>query len=310
MRDCVPREVPLRDPSAFRILVLGDSFTEGVGTAWKDTWTRRAEVALNDPLRSPPVRVLNGGVASYAPVLELVTLRELLARGLAVDLVVVAVDVSDPQDEVFYRTFLGERYEALIDGREAAFFSDAFVRLHGASAVFRRAAHKWSTWTAERRAAHLWRDGYYPDRNAWMQDEELQRRWGNEGVKLLRANLTRLVATARDAGSAVVLVTYPWPDPEHRGPVPSPVREAMHAVSREADVPLLDLHPAFEALEDFGAHFIPDDVHWNARGHALVGRSLATFLSDEGLVPPASKSASGARNRASEEQPTCGPGSS
>jgi hypothetical protein len=90
------RDREVRDLSAVggrpRVLLLGDSFTEGM-TPWKDTYA--AMLAA----RFPQYEILNGGVIGYSPSTYLNTARLLLQKGIQFDEVIVFVDISDVQDE-------------------------------------------------------------------------------------------------------------------------------------------------------------------------------------------------------------------
>lgn len=95
-RDQQVRDVPLTVSSP-RILMLGDSFTEGM-SAWPDTYF--GQIAAN----FPQYDFLNGGVESYAPSNYLNVARQLLDRGVKFDEVIVFIDISDAQDEAaFYQ---------------------------------------------------------------------------------------------------------------------------------------------------------------------------------------------------------------
>ncbi|NCY22693.1 hypothetical protein EBX31_12160, partial [bacterium] len=82
-----------------RILLIGDSFTEGVGVPWEETFAGRLQAAL----KPKGVEVLNAGVASYAPILERIKVRHLVEQeGLRFDRLVLFLDLSDLKDELFY----------------------------------------------------------------------------------------------------------------------------------------------------------------------------------------------------------------
>ncbi len=87
-----------------RVLMLGDSFTEGGGFADADTIPRRVEVALR--VSCPGVQVINAGVASYSPILEYLLLKE-IGAALDPDLVVLNLDMTDVHDDLI-RTALAE----------------------------------------------------------------------------------------------------------------------------------------------------------------------------------------------------------
>jgi hypothetical protein len=85
----------------YRILMLGDSFTEGSGLQEDETYPVLVEKYL-DVGTNRNVRVINGGIDSYAPVLSLLQLTRNY-QDLEPDLVVLNLDMSDLLQEVEYR---------------------------------------------------------------------------------------------------------------------------------------------------------------------------------------------------------------
>ena len=97
-RDRAVRHVPLRS-AEWRVVLIGDSFTEGIGVPYEDTFAGIAAASL----APSGVEVLNAGAASFSPIIYLRRVRNLLEDvGLRFDHLVVFVDVGDIQDEVTY----------------------------------------------------------------------------------------------------------------------------------------------------------------------------------------------------------------
>ncbi len=95
------REYGEKQAGTFRILMLGDSFTEGDGVESNETFSKVLEARLNG--RRGPLRyeVVNAGVGSYSPLLEYLYLtREGLL--LKPDLVILNLDMSDFYDDISY----------------------------------------------------------------------------------------------------------------------------------------------------------------------------------------------------------------
>jgi len=95
------REFPRAKPvGAKRILVLGDSFTEGVGVGGTETFCSLLQGRL-DTAGLGRWQVINAGVASYSPLLEYLYLK---TQGLALepDLVLLNLDLSDIYDDFDY----------------------------------------------------------------------------------------------------------------------------------------------------------------------------------------------------------------
>jgi hypothetical protein len=93
-RDHRMRDVPRVDPRP-RLLLLGDSFTEGK-IAWNLSFAGRIAN------RFPQYDFLNGGVTSYSPSNYLNIAAKLLQSGVEFDEAMVFIDISDAQDEAAY----------------------------------------------------------------------------------------------------------------------------------------------------------------------------------------------------------------
>ncbi|HKQ32064.1 MAG TPA: hypothetical protein VJV40_02590, partial [Thermodesulfobacteriota bacterium] len=63
-----------KDPSEFRIVMLGDSFTLGTGVNDRDTFWYLLEKRLNEGGRKR-IKVISTGISSYSPILEYITLK-------------------------------------------------------------------------------------------------------------------------------------------------------------------------------------------------------------------------------------------
>ena len=83
----------------YRILLLGDSFTEGYGVSAGERFSDILESSLEQEDGS--FEVVNAGVASYSPLLEYIYLRE---NGLELepDMVVLFYDLGDLRDDLEY----------------------------------------------------------------------------------------------------------------------------------------------------------------------------------------------------------------
>jgi hypothetical protein len=96
--DEIPREKPR---GIHRILMLGDSFTEGNGVQASETFSSRLQEQLRQTEAGKSWQVINAGVGSYSPLLELLYLKN---GGLALepDLVILNFDLSDINDDIRY----------------------------------------------------------------------------------------------------------------------------------------------------------------------------------------------------------------
>jgi hypothetical protein len=95
-RDERIREIPLTEARP-RVLVLGDSFTEGM-LPWRNSYVGRIAAHF------PQYDFLNGGLALYSPSNDLNTARMVLAKGVDIDEVLVFIGPGELQfDAAFYQ---------------------------------------------------------------------------------------------------------------------------------------------------------------------------------------------------------------
>jgi hypothetical protein len=95
-KDATARDVPLK-PASRRILLIGDSFAEGIGMRYEDSFAGLLQRA--GEARSDKLEFLNAGVASYSPSIYFKKIKYLLDSGLRFDEVVLFSDPSDVTDE-------------------------------------------------------------------------------------------------------------------------------------------------------------------------------------------------------------------
>jgi lysophospholipase L1-like esterase len=89
-----PKDKPAGE---FRIVALGDSFTEGMGVPMDSTWPRLLQYKLNALDTSLTYRSINGGVSGSDPLYNFVMFKEQL-KDYNPDLVIAVVNNSDIND--------------------------------------------------------------------------------------------------------------------------------------------------------------------------------------------------------------------
>ena len=99
-KDSQSRTVPLKKNNP-RILLIGDSFTEGIGYAHNDTFAG----ILEKKLETKNIEVFNAGVSSYSPIIYLRKTQFLIDKGFEFDHLAVFIDISGIEDEAKNYTF-------------------------------------------------------------------------------------------------------------------------------------------------------------------------------------------------------------
>ncbi len=81
----------------YRIIALGDSYTEGVGTSYDSTWIKVVEKSLTESISGKKITTINAGISGSDPYFQYILLRESLLQ-FKPDLVIVAINNSDVND--------------------------------------------------------------------------------------------------------------------------------------------------------------------------------------------------------------------
>ena len=95
-KDGMVRSVPAKT-DVHRILLIGDSFTEGMGMSFEDSFAGLLFKA--GQARAEKIEFLNAGVTLYSPVIYFQKIKFFLESGLKLDEVAVFLDISDVAEE-------------------------------------------------------------------------------------------------------------------------------------------------------------------------------------------------------------------
>ena len=255
------------DRAAFRIAVVGDSFTFGMGVDLEDTYAKRLEAALRT--RNPYIEVKSFGVVAYQ-LWQLVRVIEHRVAPYRPDLVLIGffyddlVAPSPPAGDLAnnpfeaealgssrllqlarhgyraigtrFRTLGGTRYLASIDVRRDAIASGTEYDLY------------------YRAQAGLLDDGAYA---------------------AARVELERIAAWSREHSIPVLAALIPDSSQLH-----DPERQAANRWFAETlahiGIPFHDLTPLFEADPDpRSLYLLPHDAHTSQKANRMIGNALA-----------------------------------
>lgn len=269
------REYPFaRVSGRKRILVLGDSFAWGFGVEQDEIFSEQLESTLAD------VEVINAGVSGYSTDQELLWL-EAEGRRYRPDLVILTLSGNDDalnRRSVAYFVY-PKPFFVLAPGGALELRN---VPVPGASLPRRLAFH------GSRRSAIL---KLIVDRSARLArrtrsaaahgaDEAGPDQRPEEPFALTTALLERIQRVTDEAGARLLLLTtgtyWPADSPGTYGDLLDTLRQRGFAI--------LDV----EACTGFAPDLmrLPDDGHWNARGHAFVAARLSELIERRGWLDP------------------------
>ena len=267
-RDAEVRTIPLRAAGP-RVVLIGDSFTEGLGVPYPDTYAG----ILDHCLSRSGLQVLNAGVMSYSPSIYYRKLKYLLEDiRLQIDYVVVAIDLSDIRDEahLYQLDSLGNVVSRPSQAKLLSLLKRNSLLLHVADLVRDAARARWAD----------------PARDTdWTEDPRAYEEHGAKGLALAAARMDQLLSLLRDRRIGLAVIVYPYPNEILRRDSSSPQVRFWGSWTATRGVPFFNLFPVFmrspSAATVLANDFIPHDVHWSARGHRLVAETLlAAGLAD------------------------------
>lgn len=281
-KDKEVRRVP-RTSDRRRIVFLGDSFTEGVGYSYAETFPG----LFASRVAARGVEVLNAGVTSYSPKLYYLKTKYLLNNvHLDFDELIVFIDISDIQDEIAYEPFVPS----------AHFGISRFYLIHKVRSFLKQNSLTYYFFWSRRQAdasspqpdpgndgeylinEQEMADHWYIETSLWTTNERVYEKWGERGVRSALAYMDRLCELCRERGIEMTLAVYPWPTQILARDLESRQVRVWRSFCDERKIAFLNLFPHFinEELAEvmLERYFIEEDVHWNMAGHAMVADVL------------------------------------
>ncbi len=269
-----------------RILFMGDSFTEGVGMSWEESFVG----ILNKNI--PEVEMLNAGVVSYSPKLHYLKLKYLTENvSIKFNEVFVFVDNSDIMDEITYADFIpydnnwlkkaGYKLKNYFFNHSYIYYSISdFINKNRRNNI----AESWNPFSgksiADESAMHD--DDFLAATMDWSYKKENYEKWGKKGLKLATQNMDKLLELCRANQIIINLVIYPWPNMIQRNDLNNIQVRFWEDYSRNNNIRLVNLYPAFitayNSDQTISKYFIPGDVHWNEEGNRYVAELLKKFI--------------------------------
>jgi len=280
-RDRVVRDVPLQGGKR-RILVIGDSFTEGIGIDYEKTFAG----LMDEALAPRGIEVLNAGVASYTPIIDYRRVQHLVEEvGLRFDELIVFIDIGDIQDETTYALDASGN----VDFKQHRWVTEnranwEFGKPRGlASLPLRNVLRKHTLAASSAYEALLTALSRGPRRAAaWTTDPDVFEQYGRAGLEKAQQNMDRLADLAEARGIRLTAAVYPWPDQILLRDQPSKQQTAWREWALRRGVGFIDCFPTFMQAgagpDVVRREFIRGDIHWNEAGHRRVAEVVLAYL--------------------------------
>lgn len=291
-KDASVRNVPLKSASR-RILLIGDSFAEGIGMSFEDSFAGLLQQAGQE--RSEKIEFLNAGVASYSPSIYYKKIKYLLETGLQFDEVVLFSDTSDVTDEATsyfcidddpkYRAHCTSA-EGSVQPVEAApkktdFFIDRFVVTNRVRIYIKRSIQ---TFLGNRRKSINTDHG----RIGWTipgldVGNSYQPLGVDGGIARSLQNMRALADLLKARNIPLTIVVYPWAQQLAQDDRESRQVSLWRDFCAGRCKAFINLFPAFFAAADadkgwYERLFILGDDHFSAAGNRFMFQQIAKYL--------------------------------
>jgi len=288
-RDKTPREIPLVSKH-YRIILIGDSFTEGKGYDYQDTYAG----IITDRLAGEGIDVLNAAASSYCPVIYWRKIKYLIEEvGLKFNELVVFLDISDIQDEaVFYsldeagNVVKSDRQENKIEDKlvvpdEADLYSGMGSKI-GANLMMAFKNNSILFYSAFDRIRAIGKPKpkrQETPRALWTVDKDIYNEFAQVGLKEAEYYMNKLYELLKKNGIKLTVVVYPWPEQVIHNDSQSIQASFWRDWSERHNVDFLDCFLYF--FKDKGGseavlekYYIQGDQHFNRNGHHLIADSF------------------------------------
>lgn len=283
--------------SRHRIVILGDSYTEGLGVPYEETFVG----LLGRRVDREQVEILNAAVISYCPKLHYLKTRYLLEHvGLEFDQLYVFIDISDIQDEVLYSNFV-PREPILVDELKGALqrqlkrrsFTYGSIDALRRREQMRRRMHRYNAEFYPPWLNYFWLDNIneaaYEDpdfihiRDAWTLSMSLANNpWTQRGVRSAVEQMEKLAGLCKTHGIRLSIAVYPWPPQIQYRDLDSLQARLWRGFANQHHLEFIDLFPHLITdlpYDEFAARYLlPGDFHWNPEGHKLVAEAVWPYL--------------------------------
>ncbi len=251
-----------------RLVIIGDSFTEGLGYDFKDTFCGIIKDSLKDS-----VEVLNAGLTSYSPKLYFLKTDYLLKNGFHFEKLLVMLDLSDIQDEVIYEDFEPSVKFGVFRNADMFLQNYSFTYNKLLRVMIKKIFLGQNSLNSESQL-----ETKMTDRASWTYNKESFNNWGSIGLKYASDYMLKLKSLCDENGIRLYLAVYPWPETLRNDSSESKQTKFWSSFCAYNNVDFIDLFPYFftsgETDEVIRKYYIHGDDHWNAEGHKFIAKKL------------------------------------
>ena len=285
-KDKTNREIRTLTNSKKRIIIIGDSFTEGIGYEYENTFVG----LLSNHERNQNIEILNAGVASQSPIIYFKKMKHLIEKKkIKFNELIVFLDISDIPDEYYYNINFDssdKKNYNLRDHLQEFFIKNSSLYLFFDLIFFKINIQK-DNYILKYKTSKKFKIDFFKttshhinlykslnvERGMWSHDINAWNSHGLKGRELADIYLTKLLELCERNNIKFTLTIYPWPIHIYYDHDSTFHRNYWINWANNKNIKLIDFFKYFlnddpsKIIEKF---FISGDIHWNKNGHYLI----------------------------------------
>ncbi|MEK7166182.1 MAG: SGNH/GDSL hydrolase family protein [Patescibacteria group bacterium] len=281
-----------KTPGTYRILMLGNSFTEGKGVRIEDAVSRQLENLLNNNQKpEKKYEVINAGIQGASPILEYLLIKKKVTQ-IKPDLIIINMSLIDFFDENRYMQIakVNEKNEIIaVAGQNPDTLLHKIITIPQRLVIYRRIRDIYLTYSRLYNLpgtdiGNIDQDVFYIMRD--IPDIEKDRL-----VNQLNQTLLQIKSLAQAQQAEVLVVLYPfgflvngdeWPGRSYWGfqtgkTYSTNVFESVAIFSANHDISLLNTIDNFKKTDEKPL-FFPADGHLTPLGNHVLARAIADYI--------------------------------
>lgn len=302
LRDASSRKLE-KTNNKHRILILGDSHSEGVGLNYEHTFAGILSSRLGSDYE-----IINASTISYSPRIEYLKAKYLIEyKRLRVNEIIVPIDISDLQNELVYENYKPKNPSLLSDlslsagnylkqhsfvyytinkvrdnKEKTKFFKTAALfdstRINGTT---NNTSELYATFFKGFNDKVLLSNPQFHGVGEWIYDSaflDLAKR----GIRLAQNNLALLNQLCKNHNVKLTISVHPWHPQIGKGDSTNFYTDSYKEFAKKEGIGFINLFPLFinqqNPIITIEKYYIHGDNHWNINGHTIVAEEFEKHI--------------------------------
>ncbi len=252
---------PEKPPGAWRLLVIGDSFTYGAGVEIPETFVKKTERMAHEEV-SKRIEIWNCGFPGWDTERE-VEYLENTALGYSPDMITICFYLNDATDWEEHPMIFSEWYKSM----EKNNFLDKV------SYLYRWLHKRLLSMKITRETTRAFKEAYFTPVD------------GVDRWTLCKRSLRKARNLCDQNDIPFTLMIFPILVQLNENYPFISIHERIKRFCEQFDIPVLDLLPAFQGQDAMSLRVRINDAHPNAEGHTIAAKAFYSWLKEQNYFP-------------------------